>query len=331
MAVTRQQTKLMTPQIMSNIPIPDPSLLTTDQLRRELASLRDLLEARLTATERASELFKDTLLRIPTESEKNVKSLKDVQDEKFESIKKQFEERDIRTKATDESTVVAVNTALQAQKEAAHAQQQANMLTFAKLEASITKQIDGLLLVSTGNTKSIDEKFGSVQQGIDHLKDLHTERFSSIQKQFEERDIRSEAAEDAAKVAVNAALQAQKEAAAAQNEGNTAAITKSEAATAKQIDGITLLLAGNTKAVDEKFDGVRLLLASSNKSIDEKIASINGRLDRGEGTTVGKSNNQSSLIAIGGLAVALVVGGFAVFSSHNIQPTPAPQIYNQSH
>ena len=77
----------------------------------------------------------------------------------------------------------------------------------------------------------------------------------SIQLQFDERDIRSRASEDAAKIAGNAALQAQKEAAAAQNESNAAAITKSEGVTVKQIDGILALLASNTNSMNDKIPG----------------------------------------------------------------------------
>src|ERR1700722_15004743 len=85
---------------------------------------------------------------------------------------------------------------------------------------------------------------------IQHLKELHDEKFESIQTQFKERDVRSDQDKIAATTAVNAALQAQKEAAASQNESNSAAITKSEAATAKQIDQILLLLGSNTKNID---------------------------------------------------------------------------------
>ena len=123
---------------------------------------------------------------------------------------------------------------------------------------------------------------------ISHLKALHAEKFTGIQLQFHERDVRSAAAEDAAKVAVNAALQAQKEAAAAQNASNATAIAKSENATLKQIDGILALLGSN------------------NIALNDKITVINGRLDRGEGKETGHTTTISSIIAISVAAAAII-------------------------
>jgi phage-related tail fiber protein len=121
-----------------------------------------------------------------------------------------------------------------------------------------------------------------------HLKELFNEKLTSVQKQFDERDIRSQASEDAAKVAVNAALQAQKEAASAQNDSNAAAITKSEAATIKQIDGILALLNSNTIGTNDK------------------ITTINARLDRGDGVTKGGHDTRSESRLVTGTMVAII-------------------------
>lgn len=156
-------------------------------------------------------------------------------------------------------------------------------------------------------TKLLHESMSRVPSDTDkqvtHVRELHNERFSSIQKQFDERDIRSKAAEDAAKIAVNAALQAQKEAAAAQNESNAVAVKKSEDAVVKQIDGILALIASGTKAGDDK------------------ISDLKGRMDRGEGGSAGRAAGGASLIAISGLAIACVA---AIFSIVNVLHTPAP-------
>lgn len=117
-----------------------------------------------------------------------------------------------------------------------------------------------------------------------------------IQLQFDERDIRSRASEDAAKVAVNAALQAQKEAAAAQNESNAAAITKSEGATVKQIDGILALLGSNTQA------------------INDKIAGIISRLDRGEAIITGAQVQNREHREVQGSNISVVMGVIAVIT-----------------
>jgi hypothetical protein len=81
------------------------------------------------------------------------------------------------------------------------------------------------------------------------------ERFSSVDKQFKERDIRAEREARDNKVAVDAAFAAQKEAAAKQDEANAKAIDKSEKATAETIktnqDATIQRLAELTKSQDE--------------------------------------------------------------------------------
>lgn len=211
-----------------NLPSPDPSTLTTNQLHEAISNLRSVFETRLNAMDKASEVLSENVNRVPTLLDRQIQQIKELHGEKF---------------------------------------------------ASVEKQLAGMI--------------------------------SGIALQFEERDVRSKASETSASIAVAAALQAQKEAAAAQNDANAAAITKSEASTVKQLDGIMALLASNTKA------------------IDEKIASINGRLDRGEGANTGgrdtreesRSNIGMILAVIGAIVgvVGFVVGLVGVVSaiSHN--------------
>lgn len=190
------------------------------------------------------------------------------------------------------------------------------------LRELIEARLDGMDAATRLLASHVERVPSEADKQANHLSDLFSERMSGlknemlsiargIQLQFDERDIRSRAAEDAAKVAVNAALQAQKEAAAAQNESNAAAITKSEGATVKQIDGILALLGSNTQA------------------INDKISAITSRLDRGEAVITAAQINRSdrnanigsSAAIIGAIGVAggLVLGvlGFAA-----IHPTP---------
>jgi hypothetical protein len=194
-------------------PVPDPTFLTTQQLRREQGTLRELIEARLNGMDTATKLLADHVNRVPNDIDKQVRHLMDLFGERMGGLKAET--------------------------------------------------------ISLGK---------------------------GIQLQFDERDIRSRAAEDAAKVAVNAALQAQKEAAAAQNESNAAAITKSEGATVKQIDGILALLASNTMA------------------INDKIAGIISRLDRGEAIITANSLSRQDRRLDGGSNVAILGVGLLVIT-----------------
>jgi hypothetical protein len=216
------------------VPVPDPTALTTEQLRRELGALREVIEARLNGMDIATKLLADQASGVPKDIDKQIRHLTDLFSERMEGLKAET--------------------------------------------------------ISLGR---------------------------SIQLQFDERDIRSQASEDAAKIAVNAALQAQKEAAAAQNESNAAAITKSEGATVKQIDGILALLASNTM------------------SMNDKITGIISRLDRGEAmlsaTSVSRQDRRldgSSNVAIlgVGLTVITVVIGLIGFVMIRSAASPTPII-----
>ena len=69
---------------------------------------------------------------------------------------------------------------------------------------------------------------------IQNLKDVREEKFKAIQQQFLERDIRADQDKRASKDALDAALLAQKEAVAQQNDANTTAATKSETSFTKR-------------------------------------------------------------------------------------------------
>ncbi len=104
---------------------------------------------------------------------------------------------------------------------------------------------------------------------MQNLKDVREEKFKAIQQQFLERDIRADQDKRASKDALDAALLAQKEAVAQQNDANTTAATKSETSFTKQIDQIGTLI------------------ATLEKSLTDRITELKERIDRGEGSTAG--------------------------------------------
>ena len=139
-------------------PSPDPTLLTTEQLLREIEHLRAFLVGRLEAMDKAMVIFNENITRVPTDTDKQIQHLKELHDEKFESIKIQFIERDTRTEQTSRDSKVAVDAALQAAKEAVGEQNKSSALAIAKSEASTIKQIDQQgLLISTA-TKALEDK-----------------------------------------------------------------------------------------------------------------------------------------------------------------------------
>lgn len=138
------------------LPRPDPTRLTTDQLRRELASLREILTARIDAMDRATELLSETVNRTPTVIQTEISHVRELiqeklsslggrAEEKFNSIDLQFAERDVRTTQTATASEQALAAALQAAAKASE-----------KSELSFTKQIDQIQL----QIKTIGDGFG---------------------------------------------------------------------------------------------------------------------------------------------------------------------------
>lgn len=165
-------------------PIPDPTVLTTEQLLRAIAAERDyvtgqiaVLIERLNGIDTATELRLKELARSPMQMDEKIEVVTNLMSEKFRSINMTFKERDVWLK----------------------------------------------------------------------------EKYDSIAQQFKERDIRSEREARDNKVAVDAAFAAQKEAASEQNKSNTLAITKSETATQETINKLAELFKTTTDALADKL------------------------------------------------------------------------------
>jgi hypothetical protein len=115
---------------LSRRPDPDPTLLTTEQLLRSISSLRE-----------ESKAWVDSLQLL---LESKIAGKEVFYTEKFESIRTQFKERDVRTEQTASQVKLAVDAALLAQKESAGDQAKAFSTAAAKSEAAMSKQLEGL-------------------------------------------------------------------------------------------------------------------------------------------------------------------------------------------
>jgi len=153
-------------------PVPDPTVLTTDQLRREITNTRQVIDVRIDSIEKAVLLLQTAIEKVPALIAADVSALRALQDEKFNSIQTQFTERDIRTEQAARDSKVAVDAALQAAKEAVGEQNKSSALAIAKSEAATTKQIDQITILIDTMRKGLDDK-------IDDMK----ERLTSIEGQ----------------------------------------------------------------------------------------------------------------------------------------------------
>lgn len=167
----------LTKNIAGSVPVPDPTVLTTQALLREIEGLRErathdntmlreLIEARLDGNDQAIVLLRSTIDKIPVSIDSAIKRLQDLHEEKFNSIQTQFKERDTRTEQASKDSKVAIDAALSAQKESVDKQNTSNTLAVNKSEASFTKQVDeiGKRIDTVG--KSLDEKVTDIKERL---------------------------------------------------------------------------------------------------------------------------------------------------------------------
>lgn len=263
----------------------DPSSLTTQQLWREIAALKELLYSRIESLDenqksRIEELENKIdnahtdLVRVPTEVTKAVVNLRDLIEAEIRSTESKIEaNKHLLLSKIDAAEKVATTT---------HE-------GMARVPADTQLAVMNLKLLHDERFHSLDEQNTSRIQAIDkRLEDLSTllnEKFAGVEKQFKERDVRVEQTARDTKVAVDAALQASEKAVGKQNESFALSIAKSETATMKQIDQQAAIIGNATK------------------SLDDKINDLKDRLTRIEGQGVGKAESRVNTKDVWGYAI----------------------------
>jgi hypothetical protein len=271
-----------------NTPVPDPTVLTTAALTREIAALKELVVVRLDGMDKAQSLFEVNLTRVPTDTDKQIQHLKELHDSRFEQIAKQSETRFVQ------------------------------LLSEAELARhSVEVRIDGMdkaiALLQRNSDQIVQQSVEDTLQKINALKGVHEEKFASIQKQFQERDVRTEQSSKDSKVAVDAALQAAKEAVGEQNKSSALAIAKSEAATTKQIDQMGQFIQSGNKATDDKIDDIK-----------ERLTRIEGK---SEGSVVADATHTTSSTQVVLIVSVLIASAGLLFGIYEaLVPKGQPQI-----
>src|SRR5665647_2442945 len=149
----------MSDKSASVFPVPDPTVLTTRQLLREIeilrgaiddkvevsqreaAALKVLLFVRIDAIERATALRARVIDDLPADNARQIGHLRELMDERFVSIGVQFEERDTRSEREARDNKLAVLTAFAAQEKRAVAQNESNALAISKSESATAETI----------------------------------------------------------------------------------------------------------------------------------------------------------------------------------------------
>jgi cation transport regulator ChaB len=163
-------------------PVPDPTILTTEQLLRTVGAERDYVDGRiavlverLDAIDRATKLLNETVNRVPTDVQREVSHLRELSDEKFVSIQTQFRERDTRQERESRDNKVAVDAAFAAQKEAA-----------GKQEDTFSKGIDKSEAATQETIGKLTELFRTTNQALSDKVDDLKQRLSDVDKALQE-------------------------------------------------------------------------------------------------------------------------------------------------
>jgi hypothetical protein len=148
-------------------PVPDPTVLTTQQLYREITALREIIEARLDGTDKIIGILQDHLDQRQVQINAAVVHLQKLHEEKFGSIATQFIERDKRTEQLSLADKTAIAAALQAQKEAAGATNESNSVALTKMETNFAKLIDQGQTLLQSVVRNTDEKINDLKSRLD--------------------------------------------------------------------------------------------------------------------------------------------------------------------
>lgn len=126
------------------VPVPDPTILTTEQLLREIGGVREFVLGEIGHIGTTTEI-------------------------RFKAVEKEFDGVARRTAEQKTDTKDALDAALAAQKEAVALQTEASDKAIAKSEAATTKQIDALAVQVDKSSDAKDEKIEDLKARMDKL------------------------------------------------------------------------------------------------------------------------------------------------------------------
>jgi biotin operon repressor len=144
-------------------PVPDPTVLTTQALYREVSALQELIE-------------------------QSIKGTREVIDQQFYKVEQQFELVERQRVEQKKDTKDAVDAALTAQKEAVREQTSASERSIAKSEAATNKQLEQL--AATFKTSS-DSLLARIDELKEWIVDVDRKAERPIQQKLGAREDRS--------------------------------------------------------------------------------------------------------------------------------------------
>lgn len=154
---------------MMTVPRPDPTTLTTQQLEKGIASVREILETRLSGNAEAVKLLKEERDKLPEYIRELVGHLQQLQNEKFAGVGQRLVDLVTQTDKVAALNQTAIAAALLAAKELVSIQNTSNTNAIDKSSAAFTKQIENIVLLIGTNTKSQDDKYNDLKDRLTAL------------------------------------------------------------------------------------------------------------------------------------------------------------------
>lgn len=175
----------------------------------------------------------------------------------------------------------------------------------------LRSRLDGMDTATDLRLKVVDHIPDVIDEKVKCVEDVTAEKFITVNGRFDDVARRTAEQKTDTKDALDAALQAAKDAVSLQTEASDKAIAKSELSTTKQIDALATLVDRSSGEKDEKINDLK-------SRLDRLEASRQGGVDQRTETRAQTTDNRALfgiLIALGGLFLTAIVVLAAVLAS----------------
>lgn len=143
----------------STVPIPDPTLLTTQASEKAVSNLKEFVDAQIEELRRSQDHLRALMFE-------KVDRLTEVTNEKFIRIDGQFHERDERAVQLAAAGTTAINAALQSAEKAVAEQNKSNTTAINKSETSVAESLNQLRVLFETANKALNDKVDSTNTAL---------------------------------------------------------------------------------------------------------------------------------------------------------------------
>jgi len=148
-------------------PIPDPTALTLQLVFREISALERIINSKLDAIAKATELLQRASDRVPSEVDQKIANLHDLQLERISALNGMMDQQIMRVEQSLRDRRMAVEAMVNASKEAVGIASEAAKEAAEKTERNFIKMIDQLGVQTQTESRALDSKITEVKDRLD--------------------------------------------------------------------------------------------------------------------------------------------------------------------